>query len=502
QWIYSTNHKIIGSMYFIWGTWTSILGISLSNLIRFEINSMESIFENKTSYNVMITAHAFIMIFFLVMPITMGGFGNWLLPLMILAPDMAFPRLNNFSFWILFPSMMMFLSSMFMKIGVMAGWTIYPPLTLLSSHSDYSMELTILSLHLAGISSIFSSINFITTTLTMNSMQINKISLFVWSINFTSILLILTLPILASSITMLLFDRNFNTSFYDPLGGGDPILFQHLFWFFGHPEVYVLILPGFGLISHIIYQMNNKMSMFSHMSMILAMATISILGMLVWAHHMFSTSLDIDSRIYFSIITMTIGIPTGIKVFNWLITLNTESIKMNSSMMWTISFIYLFSLGGYTGVILANASIDIILHDTYYVVAHFHYVLSMGIMFAIMASFIYWYPIITSLNLNENHLNINFWMSFISVNMTFFPHHMLGLNAMPRRYSDFPMPFISWNMMSSLGSVMIMISTIHFLYIIYESTQSNSKIHLNNSNEFIQHKMNQHTFNELPMIYV
>ena len=386
-------------------------------------------------------------------------------------------------------------------IRLNAGWTIYPPLTFNESHSDYSIDLIILSLHLAGISSILRSINFITTFFNINKIPVWKVPLFVWSIIFTAMLLIISLPILAGTITILLFDRNFNTSFFDPLGGGDPILFQHLFWFFGHPEVYILIIPGFGIISHIIFQTKIKNNTFGHLRIIFAIGSIRFLGCIVWAHHIFTTGLDIDTRSYFSTATIIIAIPTGIKIFRWLSTLSNRKISLNSSLLWSIGFIYLFTFGGITGIILSNASLNSVIHDTYYVVAHFHYVLSIGAIFSIFGGLIFWYPVITGLTLNENLLITQFWIRFIRVNIIFFPIHILGLTGIPRRYSDYPELYLSWNIISSIGSFLSTFRTFLFIYIIYERFYSNYSLSKFNSSDWLLSYPNQHTYNELPIFY-
>ena len=507
RWLASCNHKDIGTLYIIFGTFAGVLGTSLSFLIRLSLSSPGLYFSGNI-YNMLITLHGLIMIFFFVMPILIGGYGNWFIPLYLGCPDMAFPRLNNLSFWILPFSFLLITLSLFIGESTGGGWTLYPPLVGIVYSSSISVDMLIFSLHLAGLSSLFGALNFIVT---IHNMRFKNVSyfllpLYLWALLITAILLLLSLPVLAGALTMLITDRHFNTSFFIPLGGGDVLLYQHLFWFFGHPEVYILILPAFGIISQIVITFSNKNSIFGYLGMVYALISIALLGFIVWAHHMFTVGLNIDTRAYFTAATMIIAVPTGIKIFSWLATLYKSDIEYNIPILWVFGFIFLFTMGGLSGLILSNCGIDLLLHDTYYVVAHFHYVLSLGAVFGVFAGFYFWVGKIIGYNYNKFFAKIHFYIVFFGVNLIFFPQHFLGLSGMPRRVASYSNIYYKYNVLSSIGSIITLFSVILFFFIIYdilyrEELFINYKSNFTTLEFYVASPPLFHTFLELPYVY-
>ena len=488
RWFMSTNHKDIGILYLFLAGLTGFISVAFTVFMRMELmepgvqymclegarfiaDSAAECTPNGHLWNVMITYHGVLMMFFVVIPALFGGFGNYFMPLMIGAPDMAFPRLNNLSFWMYVAGVSLGVASLLApggngQAGSGVGWVLYAPLS--TREAGISMDFAIFAVHVSGASSILGAINIITTFLNMRApgMTLHKTPLFPWSIFITAWLILLSLPVLAGAITMLLTDRNFGTAFFDPAGGGDPILYQHLLWFFGHPEVYMIIVPGFGIISHVIATFSKK-PVFGYLPMVYAMVAIGGLGFVVWAHHMYTVGMSLSQQAYFMVATMVIAVPTGVKIFSWIATMWQGSIEFKTPMLFAMGFIFVFTVGGVTGIVLSQAGLDRAYHDTYYVVAHFHYVMSLGAVFCIFAGTYYWIGKMSGRQYPEFWGKVHFWLFFIGANITFFPQHFLGRQGMPRRYIDYPEAFAHWNYISSIGAFIAFASFLLFIGIVF-----------------------------------
>ena len=468
RWITTTNHKDIGTLY-LWFAFTMLLvGGAMAMVIRAELFQPGLQIVDPHFFNTMTTMHGLIMVFGAIMP-AMVGLANWQIPMMIGAPDMALPRMNNWSFWILPFAGTMLLSTLFMEGGGPAfGWTFYAPLS--TAFAPDSTDFFIFAVHMLGFSSIMGAINVIATVLNMRApgMTLMKMPLFVWTWFITAFLLIAVMPVLAGVVTMMLTDRNFGTSFFSAAGGGDPVLFQHVFWFFGHPEVYIMILPAFGVISQIIPTFARK-KLFGYSSMVYATASIAFLSFIVWAHHMFTVGMPVVGELFFMYATMMIAVPTAVKVFNWTATMWKGSMTFETPMLWAVAFVFLFTIGGFTGLMMGVAPADMQYHDTYFIVAHFHYVLVTGALFAIIAAVYYWLPKWTGHMYDEKLGKIHFWWSVISVNVLFFPQHFLGLAGMPRRIPDYSLQFADWNMVSSIGGFAFGLAQVFFIYVLIKT---------------------------------
>ena len=526
RWFMSTNHKDIGILYLFSAAVVGLISVIFTVYMRMELlepgvqymclegarfaASDAVCTPNGHLWNVMITYHGVLMMFFVVIPALFGGFGNYLMPLQIGAPDMAFPRMNNLSFWMFVTGTMLGVASLLSpggngQLGSGVGWVLYPPLS--TTEGGYSMDLAIFAVHVSGASSILGAINMITTFLNMRApgMTLFKVPLFSWSIFVTSWLILLSLPVLAGAITMLLMDRNFGFAFFDPAGGGDPVLYQHILWFFGHPEVYIIILPGFGIISHVIATFARK-PIFGYLPMVWAIIAIGALGFVVWAHHMYTVGMSLNQQAYFMLATMVIAVPTGVKVFSWIATMWGGSVEFKTPMLWAFGFLFLFTVGGVTGIVLSQAAVDRYYHDTYYVVAHFHYVMSLGAVFTIFAGIYFYLPKMTGRMYPEWAGKVHFWAMFIGANLTFFPQHFLGRQGMPRRYIDYPDAFAYWNWWSSMGAFLSFGSFIFFFGVMAWTLTRGARVTANNPwNEFadtlewtLPSPPPEHTFEQLP----